>query len=272
MGSFHCNNVEAEKAEAMRRYNRHIKLKSFLFLVEIVVALALLSWSSYTYIPVAAEMAKGFLCQPVVLFGRSLFVLMIVNVLILLIFVSSQTPAKSDFYDEYVNINSNISRRSIPAAEQSPDPKETTVYDKQIVCVDNAVNSPVEKNILLNPTATLPESELEEKHVISPVRCSTVDTVSESKKYTRSRSERLEQENRRELRRSKTAVKRDIAGDKNEPARRSSAIDDLSSEDFKLAIETFIASQKKTLIRENTLDLKLERNQCLAITMSAAVN
>ncbi|KAJ0087311.1 hypothetical protein Patl1_09183 [Pistacia atlantica] len=262
MASFNFNNVKAEKAEAMRRYNRQKKLKSFRFLLEVVAAMALLSWSFYTYIPVATEMAKDFLSQPVAVFDRSLFVLVIVNVLILLIFVSSsQTPEKSDFYDEYVNITTNVPRRSVPAAEQSPELKETTLSDKQIVCVDNAVNCQVDKN------AT--DSEPKEKHVISPVRCSTVDAVSEPKRYRRSRSERLEQEKRRELRRSKTVVNREMVGEKSEPARRSSAMDDLSSEEFRMTIETFIASKKKTLIQENTLDLKLEKNQCVAITLSA---
>ncbi|XP_031269049.1 uncharacterized protein LOC116127535 [Pistacia vera] len=270
MASFNFNNVKAEKAEAMRRYNRQKKLKSFRFLLEVVAAMALLSWSSYTYIPVATEMAKDFLSQPVAVFDRSLFVLVIVNVLILLIFVSSsQTPEKSDFYDEYVNITTNVSRRSVPAAEQSPELKETTLSDKQIVCVDNAVNSQVDKNVVLNPSVTATDSEPKEKHVISPVRCSTVDAVSEPKRYRRSRSERLEQEKRRELRRSKTVVNREMVGEKSEPARRSSAMDDLSSEEFRMTIETFIASKKKTLIQENTLDLKLEKNQCVAITLSA---
>ncbi|KAJ0087314.1 hypothetical protein Patl1_09186 [Pistacia atlantica] len=202
----------------MSWHNRQKKLISFRFLLEVVAALALLSWSSYTYIPVASEMAKDFLSQPLVVFDRSLFVLMIINLLILLIFVSSsQTPEKSDFY-EYVNFT-NVSRWSVPAAEQSTELKETTVSDKEIVCVDNAVNSQF--------SVSVTDSGPKEKHVISPVRCSTVDAVSESKRYRRS---------------------------------RSSAMDDLSSEEFRLTIENFIASKKKTLIRENTLGLMLERN------------
>ncbi|KAJ0025789.1 hypothetical protein Pint_09001 [Pistacia integerrima] len=253
MASFHFNNVKAEKAEAMSWHNRQKKLISFRFLLEVVAALALLSWSSYTYIPVATEMAKGFLSQPLAVFDRSLFVLMIINVLILLIFVSSsQTPEKSDFFDEYVNFTTNGSRWSVPAAEQSTELKETTVSDKEIVCVDNAVNSQF--------SVSVTDSGPKEKHVISPVRCSTVDAVSESKRHRRSRSERLEQEKQRELRRSKAVVKREMVAEKSEPPRRSSAMDDLSSEEFRLAIETFIASKKKTLIRENTLALMLERN------------
>ncbi|XP_031269074.1 uncharacterized protein LOC116127578 [Pistacia vera] len=261
MASFHFNNVKAEKAEAMSWHNRQKKLISFRFLLEVVAALALLSWSSYTYIPVATEMAKGFLSQPLAVFDRSLFVLMIINVLMLLIFVSSsQTPEKSDFFDEYVNFTTNVSRWSVPAAEQSTELKETTVSDKEIVCVDNAVNSQVNKNVVPKFSVSVTDSGPKEKHVISPVRCSTVDAVSESKRHRRSRSERLEQEKQRELRRSKAVVKREMVAEKSEPPRRSSAMDDLSSEEFRLAIETFIASKKKTLIRENTLGLMLERN------------
>ncbi|GAY43044.1 hypothetical protein CUMW_071580 [Citrus unshiu] len=132
--------------------------------------------------------------------------------------------------------------------------------DNQIACVDNVVNSPVEAKAAA--PVPLEDCELPKRAV------SAVGTVTEAKEYRRTRSERLDRKgNRREvLRRSETLIKR---ADQDNEGRRSSEMDDLSSEEFRMTIETFIASKRKTLIEENTLDLKLENKQSLALTLSA---
>ncbi|KAJ4701977.1 tRNA-methyltransferase non-catalytic subunit trm6MTase subunit [Melia azedarach] len=267
MDSFEFNSIKAEKAEAMRRYNRHKRLKNFFFFAEVFAALVVLSWSSYTYIPAAAEMAGRFLRHYVAVLAKPLYVFISINILIILIsFLPSQKPTKPDFYDEYVTITTNnnnsgnVPRRTFTTADHSPTP-EDTVVDKQIICVYNAVkNSPVEKNLVC--ASRLKDCEAKQA-VLCPIQQKKIEAATETKKYTRTRSERLDRENQRELRRSETAIKREVA------ARRSCEMDDLSSEEFRMTIETFIAAKKKTLIRENTLDLKPEQKQCVAITLTS---
>lgn len=249
MDPFKFNNVKAEKAKAMRNFNRQKILKK----LEVFTALALMAWSSYNYIPVAVKISADFLRHNVAVFGQPLYVFIAVNMLIVIISVLSlQKPAKQDFYKEYVSITNRSSTATSAKDDQKPAP-EVTVSDNQIACVDNVVNSPVEAKA----AAPVPKRAV-----------SGVGTVTEAKEYRRTRSERLDRKgNRREvLRRSETLIKR---ADQDNEGRRSSEMDDLSSEEFRMTIETFIASKRKTLIEENTLDLKLENKQSLALTLSA---
>ncbi|KAH9758794.1 tRNA-methyltransferase non-catalytic subunit trm6MTase subunit [Citrus sinensis] len=228
MDPFKFNNVKAEKAKAMRNFNRQKILKK----LEVFTALALMAWSSYNYIPVAVKISADFLRHNVAVFGQPLYVFIAVNMLIVIISVLSlQKPAKQDFYKEYVSITNRSSTATSAKDDQKPAP-EVTVSDNQIACVDNVVNSPVEAKAAA--PVPLEDCELPKRAV------SAVGTVTEAKEYRRTRSER-----------------------------RSSEMDDLSSEEFRMTIETFIASKRKTLIEENTLDLKLENKQSLALTLSA---
>lgn len=269
MDPFKFNNVKAEKAKAMRNFNRQKILKK----LEVFTALALMAWSSYNYIPVAVKISADFLSHNVAVFGQPLYMFIAVNMLIVIISVLSlQKPAKQDFYEEYVSITNRSStatsakddRKPVPEVTVSKDDQkqapEVTVSDNQIACVDNVVNSPVEAKAAA--PVPLEDCELPKRAV------SAVGRVTEAKEYRRTRSERIDRKgNRREvLRRSETLIKR---ADQDNEGRRSSEMDDLSSEEFRMTIETFIASKRKTLIEENTLDLKLENKQSLALTLSA---
>lgn len=256
MDPFEFNNVKAEKAQAMRNYNRQKMLKK----LEVFTALALMAWSSYNYIPVAVKITADFLGHNVAVFGQPLYVFIAINMLIVIISVLSlQKPAKQDFYDEYVSITKRSSTATSAKDDQKPAP-EVTVSDNQIACVDNVVNSPVDQDKAAAAAAVLLEDCEVPKRAVS-----AVGTVTEAKEYRRTRSERLDRKgNRRELlRRSETLIK---PADQDNERRRSSEMDDLSSEEFRMTIETFIASKKKTLIEENTLDLKPENKQSLALT------
>ncbi|KAI9201456.1 hypothetical protein LWI28_023786 [Acer negundo] len=285
MSDFDFNNVKAQKVEAMRQYNRQKKLKSFLFLVEVFLGLALLFWYSTYYVPIAADVAGGFLRRSAVVFGSSKYVFVVINVLVVVIYVFSvQKPTKPDVYDEYVSITSTIvsgrfvssSSASSAAAIESPPPEESvnTVSDRQIVCVDNAVhNPPADQSVVRATTAT----EAAAAYRYREPRQSRFDAVTtETKTYRRTQSERYGKGNQtRELRRSETVIKRETTSSSSsavgrDPTRRSSsaAMDDLSNDDFRMTIETFIAAKKKSLIRENTLDLKLERKECVSTTLS----
>ncbi|KAH7567236.1 hypothetical protein JRO89_XS07G0036200 [Xanthoceras sorbifolium] len=274
MSSSDFNNVKAEKAAAMRSYNQQKKLKSFLFLVEVFVALALLLWYSTYYVPVAADVARDFLRRSAVVSGRSLYVFVITNVLVVVIFfLSRQKPTKPDFYDEYVSITTTTvpgRRVDSTAAEHTPAPDEsvTPISDRQIVSGDNAVHNPhSERSVVRAATATASADDRDPEPILAAsVRQSGAGAATETKRYRRTRSERFGKESRPELRRSETTIAAAVG---REPERRSSsAMDDLSNEEFRMTIETFIAAKKKSLIRENTLDLKLERKDCVSITFS----
>lgn len=255
MDTFEFNNVKAEKAQAIRNYN----LQKIFQKLEVFTALALLAWSSYNYTPVAVKISADFVGHNAAVFGQPLYVFIAINMLIVIISVLSfQKPAKQDIYKEYVSITNRSSTTTSATDERQPGP-EVTVSDNQIARVDNVVNSPVEAEAV----AAIPPEDGE-----VPKRA--VGTVTEVKQYRRTRSERLDRKgsSRGLLTRSETLIKR--ADQVNEGRRSSEMMDDLSSEEFRMTIETFIASKKKRLIEENTLDLKLENKQSLALTLSTS--
>ncbi|KAK3231657.1 hypothetical protein Dsin_003538 [Dipteronia sinensis] len=281
MSDFDFNNVKAEKVEAMRLYNQQKKLKSFLFLFEVFLGLALLFWYSTYFVPVAADVARDFLRRIAVVFERSLYVFLVINVLVVVIYVFSvEKPTKPDVYDEYVSIttttvsgqivSSSSSSAAAAATVESPPPEESvnTVSDRQIVCVDNAVhNPPANQSVIRAKTATAAAGTAYRDRESRQSRFGAVTT--ETKTYRRTRSEMYVKDNRpRELRRSETSLSAAAVGRDSTRRASSAAMDDLSSEDFRMTIETFIAAKKKSLIRENTLDLKLESKECVSITLS----
>lgn len=254
--------VRVEKLAAMRRYTQQKKLKSFVFFVEIFVALAfLLFWYSNYYVPVLSDVAFDFLRRSVVVFGRSIYMFLLINVLVgVILFMSFQKQTKSDLYDDYISISAAASAVSHSDAETS------TVTDRQLVCVENAEKNETSTTTKATKTAVTAAEVAEKEAAGDSPPAESVETqtvIPESIKYSRTRSEKYVKENRPELRRSGTVVRREKKP-LEQPRRASSAMDDLSNEEFRSTIEKFIALKKKSLIRENTLDfIKLDRSRAV---------
>ncbi|KAE8729031.1 hypothetical protein F3Y22_tig00004004pilonHSYRG00006 [Hibiscus syriacus] len=150
-------------------------------------------------------------------------------------FISSFNNPLFTFEHEYVS-----SRRSIHLV---PD-KEETPMEKQIVLVENAaVISPVKQQQL---SSTIVNTITETKRSVSQIK------PQQSKEYRRSRlvSESQSQRVPREFGRSDT-----------EPPRKS--MEEMSSEEFQLIIDSFIAEKKKCLMLKNTREeRKLDVDCC----------
>ncbi|GKV46931.1 hypothetical protein SLEP1_g53889 [Rubroshorea leprosula] len=258
MDSFKLDNVKAEKAEALRRFNQRQTLKKLLLLLcELFLAFFLLSWLSKR-IPYALQISGDFVRGFVLVLDRPLFRFMLVSLLILVIFVLSFRKTSSpDIYDQYTG---SCWKATGNTAEE---PVEDTVVDKQVILEDIAV---LEKRAVLE---TVTE---ESERAVSPVKQDTLSTVTvtevtvsavivtetkpamvvKKKDYRRSQSEMSENsrnKNRQELQRSDTTIGRQMVIAGTESRRKS--MDHLSSEEFKLTIESFIAERKKTLFLEN---------------------
>ncbi|GLT58001.1 hypothetical protein SLA2020_309290 [Shorea laevis] len=249
MDSIKFHNVKAEKAEALRRFNRSQPLKKLLLL-----AFFSLSWLSKR-IPYALHISGDFVRGFVLVLERPLFRFMLVSLLILVIFVLSFRKTSSpDIYDEYTGSCWNATRNT------AEEPVEDTVVNKQVILEDNAV---------LEERAVLETVTEESERAVSPVKQDTLSTVTatevyatvtetkpamvvKKKDYRRSRSEMSENfrgKNRLELQRSDTTIGWQMVIAGTESPRKS--MDHLSNEEFRLTIESFIAEQKKTLFLEN---------------------
>ncbi|XWS25800.1 hypothetical protein CRYUN_Cryun27aG0098600 [Craigia yunnanensis] len=282
MAYFEFDNVKAEKEDALWRYNMERKLRIGLRVIVYLLALFLLLWSWFpTLIPDTVEVARDFRRRFVSTFNKPLFTFIVVNIIILAVYVLSsqkQTQKQTtspDIYDEYVS-----SRRSIPTSAVAVAPasnslatEEPMVY-KQIILLENEIAfSPVKQQ---RPTVDI---VTETKTSLSPVKQpTTIRTVSRTKpdvsstevkqkKYRRTRSMVSESRNQRlrEFGRSETAISKELVISGREPPRKS--MDEMSSEEFQLIIDSFIAERKKTLMQENTVQYTRTKEKCTSIVV-----
>lgn len=259
MASYEIDSVKAEKANAMRRYNRQRKVK---WVVQICAAFVVLVQST-TWLPVVKEIPGEFSRRFLSLFDSTFYVFMLVVVIVLVLYASSgQNEAKVNVYDEFLQ-NSESGRRfgtGEPPAEEAP------FHDKHIVCSENAV-SPVHDNYLTVSTIT--------KRTVPQVQPDSVRAVSAKalpeKHYRRTKSEKFElrigERSRRQLRRLETEIRREIVRPGEEPARRSFSysMEKLNNDDFNRRVEEFIAVNKKILREEST---KHESESSLTLTLT----
>ncbi|XP_011028876.1 PREDICTED: uncharacterized protein LOC105128768 [Populus euphratica] len=276
MSSFEFDKVKTEKADAVRRYNR--KRYSYYFL-EAVGALVLL-WCSISCFPVITQIASHYLSYS----NRKIYVFVLANMfIILIVYLSSttahnndqnDTPFQADIYDEYVSLSSN----------SSPRWKTTTHEDKQLV-VSSLLEKPVqveEKDLPVRETDTLYDDkqivcwektvdaakvEVEEK----PVRDLTL--LKEQKRCWRKRSAWSGKENRecsREFGRSETetgsweitsfVIKNSSRLNNNTPAAAKKSMQEMDNDEFRHAVETFIADKKK-ILREESIAMLIEEKE-----------
>ncbi|XP_077242760.1 tRNA-methyltransferase non-catalytic subunit trm6MTase subunit [Tasmannia lanceolata] len=245
MDSFEIDTVKAEKTSAMRRYNRIRKIASIFRYLELCIALFFLSWFS-TRLPIAIRISGDYFRQLCVVLVSPYFVFFVGNVIIItLVAKSGQTSAGTssgtDLYDEFLKNSEN--RYKIRTETHSPPantpPEEEIVYEDKAVCVESRyINTDTEK-----------------------CKCRDTETV---KPYRRSRSENLEAEKRkeirRELRRSETEVCPKMEKSDENPTVASYS-EDLSSEEFNRKIDAFIAEQLRRFHREESLAIVLHEER-----------
>ncbi|GMI89749.1 hypothetical protein like AT5G66440 [Hibiscus trionum] len=263
MASFQFDNVKAQKEDALRRYNMEMKLRIGLRFIGFSLFLFLLSWPWFpTLILDTVEAAGDFGRRFVANFNRPFFTFIILNITIVAVYVLSipkkthkrSSTTTNDIYDDYVSSRRSMTASTVFTAAISNSPIAVV---KQIVVVENAVAvSQVKHRPAIVDTVTETEiSLLTVKKQPTRIRTEVSSAEVKPKHYRRTRSmvseSRHERPRDREFRRSDTTVSsRQLAASCIEPPRKS--MEDMSSEEFQLIIDSFIAERKKTLMQENT--------------------
>uniref|UniRef100_A0A1J3EMR5 Uncharacterized protein n=1 Tax=Noccaea caerulescens TaxID=107243 RepID=A0A1J3EMR5_NOCCA len=256
MASFVSENVAAEKVDAMRRFDAKRKFWKFLPAIEaLVVVLLLLSWLTPTVS--AVEYLRQIVSTG---FTGGIFLFSVVNVLIALIFVFSlsnhQKLTEPDLYSQYVSSSAAASLGGCSSTDVSGGCSSSTVVSESSGSDDNEVKTSEVKPGTDFTSVTLTAGEarptrremvravssvtetahatIRRKHEITFLPPDTTESATHDRQvYRRSRSERL-----------------DLRGNVHRSMRRLSDIDDLSSDEFRSTVETFIAGKKKMLLRE----------------------
>ncbi|XAR61734.1 hypothetical protein NMG60_11016237 [Bertholletia excelsa] len=250
---------QAEKAKAMKRYRRLQNSAKLWRMIEVVVALSLLSWSS-TRLPNAVKLAGG--CLPQLsdyLFNPHINFLIGNVIIIVLVLLSRQRNAGNnvgpgDLYDEYVR-NSEAHQRIVSvaggeerpeeaAAAATPEAVETADDDRQIVLSEN------------------PVTQMQCDAVVTAIE----EATKQIQRFQRTQSEKLKQDlharpRRQPLRRSESEIQsRAVVVANRGDCRAISSfdtVDRLSNEEFRDTVEAFIAEQQMFLRAQKMAD----RNQ-----------
>ena len=235
------DHVKFEKANAISMYRRYLKVEKLLQMLEISMALSLISWSS-ARLPAVFKVSGEYLLEVSAFFLKPHAVFLIGNSIIVVLLVisrqnyaSKDTGETADIYDEDVR---DTEIQGLVAASpdgetslSSPPPPDGDDHDKQIGCLENAV---------------------------FPLQCDAVTNAIEKateqiQKFQRTQSEKLKHEiflkPRRELRRSETGIRELVAfsGERSTMMTSRYAVDSLSNEEFRLTIDSFIEKHQRLL-------------------------
>ncbi|XP_057497241.1 uncharacterized protein LOC130781930 [Actinidia eriantha] len=224
------DDVKAEKASTMPRFNRLRTAARFYRVAEICLALVLLPWISARLLFVV-RISGEYFRQLIAVVISPLFIFLLTNAIVVILLAKS-----GQFSGQTPEINN----------------AETDLYEQFIINTEESVDSELKKY----PPA--PESEeivYEDKQVISeviPIVAVVGDSVSSDvKNFRRGQSEKLERESWEnpceKLRRSVTEKCRKLA---DSGAEAAPVVEELSNEDFNRTVEEFIAKQVKFHLEE----------------------
>ncbi|XP_057501717.1 uncharacterized protein LOC130785548 [Actinidia eriantha] len=232
--------MKAEKASAMRWFNRLQTAARLFRLLEICLALVLLSWIS-ARLQFAVRISGEYFWKLIPVVVSPLFIFLLTNAIVItLLAKSGQTPA----------INN----------------AETDLYNQFIVNTEKTVNSEPGKS---PPAPEWEEIVYEDKQVISEV--SAIFTIgansvsADVKNFRRSQSEKFEREYWEKpcerIRRSVTEkLQRAVDSVETTEDQAAHLVEELSNEEFKRTVEEFIAKQIKFHLEEK-LVLLLVKNK-----------
>ncbi|PON98214.1 tRNA-methyltransferase non-catalytic subunit trm6MTase subunit [Trema orientale] len=225
MDSFNFYNIKAEKANAILRYNQLRKIANLFRFVEILVVLVLISRLSF-HVPVAVKNSGGFFRDFSGILSSPRFVFFLGNVIVITLFAKSgQFSGRDsgkrfsgyDLYDEFVKSSE----------------KNQKVFSREKL--ENRAKHGISENPVM---------------VVAGKSCT--DQSMEIKSYKRSNSEIVERPRKpnRVLKRSET----ENFAKKTEQRERSDTglypEDAMSSEEFRLKVEAFIARQQRFRMEE----------------------
>ncbi|CAN7090149.1 unnamed protein product [Brassica rapa subsp. narinosa] len=235
MDSFTFDNVKAEKAKALRRYNRFRSIARFFRAAEVCVAIIFILWT-FTRLPFAVQISREFLRRIAGVISTPLFVFLFGNCIVVALLAKSSVEenrgstasnAEAEIYEALV--------RSKPSDEEEEELAEEIVYDdKEVVVVADSSNNNIPHGLEID-SDTCPVSD-------------------EPKEYGRSKSDvclnHMVIPKPSSLQRSETekCIRTDDINNNNnnnddDDNMNNYAEDNLSNEEFQKTIEAFIAKQ-----------------------------
>ncbi|KAJ4878720.1 Uncharacterized protein Rs2_43738 [Raphanus sativus] len=247
MDSINFDNVKAEKAKALRRYNRFRRIGRLFRAAEVCVAILFILWT-FTRLPFAVQISRAFLSRIAGVISTPLFVFILGNCIVVALLTKSSV-------EENRGSSSSNAETEIYEALVRSKPSDEIVYDDKEVIV-----------ITENSSNNIPQASLETSDYVTD----------EPKEYGRSKSDVCIKQTSSaaddhmvvipkpsSLRRSETEkcikTRHDIINNNNKSWEDIYAEDNLSNEEFQKTIEAFIAKQLM-FRRQESLAVVLHHN------------
>ncbi|KAL7616665.1 hypothetical protein Lser_V15G00667 [Lactuca serriola] len=245
--------VKAEKANALARYKRFTNMAKFFQLIEVFFAVALISWSS-TRLPTVLKVSGEYLLAFSSYLMNQHVVFLLGNVIVVLCYVLSRhTEAGNESGGsgidnddgKYNQLNHLKTTVDTPNLKPAPSPLIESPITKKAVEAESR-----DRKIQNEKAIVKTESEVTTVMVIK-------QAAKQIERFQRTQSDKLKIQNsmkpRRELRRSVTSIAATSAADES-AVTSFEAVDRLSNEEFRIAVEAFISKQQSFLKQQSMVD------------------
>ncbi|KAM0001288.1 hypothetical protein Hdeb2414_s0002g00052961 [Helianthus debilis subsp. tardiflorus] len=236
------DNIKAEKANALARYRTFSNVSKLFQLLEVFVAVAVISWSS-SHVPLVFKFSGEYVTSFSSYFANQHVVFLVGNLIVVVCYVLSR----------YSDSGNELSDSEFHSGSGTELTHRKTVSDGSIAkpVQPQAVRSfkPFE---IQNPVIKTVKSELE----VAGETVITSETKQNERKFERTRSEKVKSripvKADRELRRSVTEMRRSVAVTGGKESVK--AVEKLSNEEFRIAVETFIMKQQRFLKEQSMIE------------------
>ncbi|KAI3684877.1 hypothetical protein L6452_34104 [Arctium lappa] len=236
------DSVKAEKANALARYKRFTNLSKLLQFIEVFVAVVLISWSS-TRLPLVLKISGEYLVAFSSYLMNQHVVFLVGNVIVVVCYVlsrrseaGSESGGSGIYYGEqkYNHQKTTVDAPKAKPVVESPITRQAAVTESRDRMITN------EKAIMKTESEVAAEAAIKQ-------------AAKQIERFQRTQSDKLKSQismkSRRELRRSVTERRN---GELTSTSVQ--AVERLSNEEFRIAVEAFISKQQSFLKQQSMVD------------------
>lgn len=247
------DNIQIEKANAVARYKRFNNIAKLFRLLEVFVAVALISWSSTrlpTVFKVSGEYLYAFSCYIL----NQHIVFLLGNVIVILCYILSRnetdhvhdySPQVLEVTNKIIEVDSNV-ELVLPQVEEKEEQKVLEINETVVI---NESENKVVDDVELVANGCNQKQKIDKTEAEDAIK----QAAKQIERFQRTHSAKLKRvmstKPSRELRRSVTERRKSVDGGGGD-----TPVEKLSNEEFRLAVEAFILKQQSFLKQQTMVD------------------
>ncbi|KAI3733264.1 hypothetical protein L1987_64484 [Smallanthus sonchifolius] len=241
------DSIKAEKADALARYRRFTNITKLFQLIEVFVAVALISWSS-TRLPSVFKFSGEYVSAFSSYFMNQHIVFLVGNVIVVVCYVLSRYSDSGTDSANYGIHSDDGTYSQLTHRKMNSDASNAKPTPSQVTGSSSESENQNPKSVVKS------ESEVAAGTAIK-------QAAKQIERFQRTKSDKLKSQipvkRHRELRRSVTEMRRSMtvtSGGQESTAKSIQAVEKLSNEEFRIAVETFISKQQRFLKQQSMVE------------------